>query len=137
MTSKKAVAKDLISGVCATGQRKTIIVVAHAWYGDMIGGSFRLATEIARHFSGAGRRVIYVCCSDRVDRLTESEEEGVEIWRYPPPQTDRLRPSNLRYHTANTRIFNSWGESLKRSSPTATLRRTASCSLHEPWNALG
>ncbi len=45
------------------------LVVDHAWYGDVIGGSFRLASEFAEDLAAAGHWVDYVCCApdDRPD----------------------------------------------------------------------
>ncbi len=66
-----------------------ILVTAHAWYGDMIGGSFRLATEFAEYLATVGYDVVYVCC-DVAPELGLPEKQlvkGVEIRRYAQPRS--------------------------------------------------
>lgn len=79
------------------------VVVAHAWYEDLIGGSFRLASEFAIDLASAGCRVSYVCCapSSNCNVAAEESVHGVRVYRYPPP---RLRTGwgRLRYHVRQT-----------------------------------
>lgn len=106
--------------------KRHILVVAHAWYGDTIGGSFRLASEFAEHLVDAGHRVTYVCCApDRAEReiaeagphiargepccpanahqATNLDESGsVRILRYPASTRRRLGLGRLRYHVRQT-----------------------------------
>ncbi len=65
----------------------TIVVMAHAWYGDMIGGSFRLASEFAEYLAAAGYGVVYVCCDVRAERGQPLRQfvNGVDVRRYPEP----------------------------------------------------
>ncbi len=67
------------------GNAKTIIVVAHAWYGDLIGGSFRLASEFAEYLADCDRPVAYVCCTTDPEPtdVTKEERGKLTIWRYP------------------------------------------------------
>lgn len=77
----------------------TTIVACHHWFDDVIGGSFRLATEFAEHVAASGRHVVYICCGkpDQVDELHRSQERGVDVWRYRPPERGG-RLTKLRYH---------------------------------------
>lgn len=80
------------------------LVACHAWYGDMIGGAFRLATEFAEHLAESGFRVSYVCCStdDGSAAAIPDQHNGVDIYRYSPP-TQRLSGlQKLRYHVSQT-----------------------------------
>jgi glycosyltransferase involved in cell wall biosynthesis len=83
--------------------RRLIVVVAHAWYTDVIGGSFRLATEFATDLANCGHRVFYVCCAPDSSRGLPAQEtiEGVDVRRYPRPQ-HRTRWGRLRHHVAAT-----------------------------------
>jgi glycosyltransferase involved in cell wall biosynthesis len=67
----------------------TIVIAAHAWYGDAVGGSFRLATEFARALANEGWQVAYVCCAqDRAsETMTRRREQGVDVWRYSCPRS--------------------------------------------------
>jgi glycosyltransferase involved in cell wall biosynthesis len=77
----------------------TTVIACHHWFDDVIGGSFRLATEFAEHAAAAGRRVVYVCCGrpDQTEDTLRSRERGVDVWRYSPPRRGG-RLSKLRYH---------------------------------------
>ena len=87
-----------------------IIVACHAWYQDMIGGAFRLASEFAEHLAYRGYRVSYVCCqpegkTDGLNGASElhTVENGVEVHRYVPPPTSMNRLLKLRYHVQQTK----------------------------------
>jgi hypothetical protein len=102
---------------------------AHAWYGDLIGGSFRLATEFAQFLASRGHRVAYVCCAAAEKgsgafcrngpegathkrsltpfplsdgRGRPSCEAGVLVYRYPARRPGSLCPCGL-YHVLQTR----------------------------------
>ncbi len=84
------------------GERRAFLVACHAWYGDVIGGSFRLASEFAEDLAARGHRVHYVCCA-RADASTPEPPaaetvRGVVVHRYapPPPRTSRL--GRFRWH---------------------------------------
>lgn len=90
-----------------------ILVAAHAWYDDLVGGSFRLATEFARHLASRGRRVAYVCCDTRANQGTDQFSvnrglppvslcQGVHVYRYPARPVASLAPP-LWYHVVQTR----------------------------------
>lgn len=81
-----------------------VVVAAHAWYGDVIGGSFRLASEFAEYLAGEGHRVSYVCCGpSRGGRLVERETcQGVHVWRYAALERRVTGLGRLRYHVAQT-----------------------------------
>lgn len=99
------------------------MIAAHAWYGDTIGGSFRLATDVARYLAAQGHQVVYVCCSDGVNRVSRAVEDGVEIHRYPPPHRGRLHPANLAHHVgqadqiARSLVFSSSAVTVNGHSP--------------------
>lgn len=80
-----------------------IVIAAHHWYHDAIGGAFRLATEFAEHLAAEGREVAYVCCEPgaRPPALRESREHGVRIWRYSLPAS-AFSWQRLRGHQAGT-----------------------------------
>ena len=84
-----------------------LIVAAHAWYGDLIGGSFRLATEFAQFLASRGHRVAYVCCAPQKRLLTPfpltyDEEVGVRVYRYPARRPGSVVPP-VFYHVLQTR----------------------------------
>lgn len=81
-----------------------ILVPCHAWYGDVIGGAFRLATEFALHLAQEGYRVSYVCCADKPIPADNQMEDigGVRVHRYQPPEARLSRLQRLRYHVGQT-----------------------------------
>lgn len=82
--------------------RPHILVACHAWYGDMIGGAFRLATEFAQHLAAADYQVSYVCCSNDGSPRSEDSQDGVNIFRYPAPPKGMNGFGKLRYHVRQT-----------------------------------
>jgi len=79
------------------------LVAAHHWFDDVIGGSFRLATEFAEHLASCGHEVAYVCCGkpDQTAPVHRTRERGVSIWRYAPP-TSGGRIRRMRFHIGRT-----------------------------------
>jgi glycosyltransferase involved in cell wall biosynthesis len=80
-----------VEAICRKGSNvhtQTVLVVAHAWNGDLFGGAFRIATELALGLAANGWHVTYLCCNvnDAPDRETL---QGVEIRRY------RTRPGTF------------------------------------------
>lgn len=76
-----------------------ILVACHAWYEDVIGGSFRLASEFAQYLARRGNRVSYVCCAPAGSGNCDPERtaDGVDVYRYPPPEgLGSFR--RMRYH---------------------------------------
>lgn len=112
-------------------QRCKILIASHAWYGDTIGGAFRLASELAVALVKAGHDVHYVCCDTRKDRFDKSSDSmGVVVHRYPPPSQWLPGFLKLRHHLrATMRLV---GE-LQKVNPFDV------ASLHSPlqgWGAL-
>lgn len=83
--------------------RAGVILACHAWYHDQVGGSFKIATELAEYLARSGRRVYYVCGTDDRRPVTPTMEKGVEVWRYPYPQAKSPHPSNVMGHVWATR----------------------------------
>jgi glycosyltransferase involved in cell wall biosynthesis len=83
--------------------RAGVIFACHAWYHDQVGGSFKIATELAEYLVRSGRRVYYVCGTDDRRPVNPTMEKGVEIWRYPYPQAKSPHPSNVMGHVWATR----------------------------------
>lgn len=108
----------------------SILVIAHAWYGDVIGGAFRLASEFAEDLAAAGYDVHYVCCAPAV-RAEYPERErirGVTVHRYPPPRTSAGPLRRLFYHMDQT------GNVVRGISNS---RRVVAVSGHSPLQFLG
>ena len=110
--------------------KDSILVVSHAWYGDMIGGAFRLATEFAEDLAGAGYAVDYICCapSDDSERASIEEQSGVVIHRYPPPSRGVGAVARMRHHVSQSRHL------ARRLRET---RRIRAVSGHSPLQFLG
>jgi glycosyltransferase involved in cell wall biosynthesis len=81
-----------------------ILVAAHAWYGDVIGGSFRLASEFAEFLAEQGHYVTYVCCAPSSDRTIDEREcsRGVHVCRYFPAPHRSSGIGRLRHHVAQS-----------------------------------
>ena len=81
-----------------------ILVACHAWYGDVIGGSFRLASEFAQHLAGQGHRVSYLCCAPQhVPQLPQHEVvDGVNLFRYQPSAKRLPGLGRLNFHLKAT-----------------------------------
>jgi glycosyltransferase involved in cell wall biosynthesis len=80
-----------------------ILIAAHHWFDDVIGGSFRVATEFAEHLASQGMPTSYLCCGSdsQVEPMRTSQERGVRVIRYRPPmQGNRL--TKLRFHIRRT-----------------------------------
>ncbi len=88
-----------------TGQTEHahLLVAAHAWYGDTIGGSFRLASEFAQYAALRGYRVTYVCCNTTGNRPPQEDVDGVTVRRYRPPNGRVTGLGRLRYHVAQVK----------------------------------
>ncbi|MFG0332235.1 MAG: glycosyltransferase family 4 protein, partial [Maioricimonas sp. JB049] len=98
-------ASELISGgtTVLRDPKRHVLVVAHAWYGDVIGGSFRLASELAESLANAGHRVTYVCCSPEAGPAPALETVGnVELRRYPLPARSLTVAGRLWSHVSRT-----------------------------------
>ena len=84
-----------------------ILVVSHAWYGDVTGGAFRLASEFAEHLAEAGHRVSFVCCARSCDASDAAVEtiRGVNVYRYWPERKRRNGLSRMRFHVRQTKAL--------------------------------
>ncbi len=91
----------------ASRPRRTsrILISAHAWYGDLIGGSFRLASEFAEHLAQSGHEVTYVCCAVTGQDSAPKPEfvNGVRLVRYSPPRSSFGGLRRLAAHLASSR----------------------------------
>ncbi|MFO1095499.1 MAG: glycosyltransferase family 4 protein [Planctomycetaceae bacterium] len=108
----------------------SLLVVCHAWYGDVIGGSFRLASEFAEDLAAAGYDLHYVCCApdDPADRPECEQINGVTIDRYPPPAAGAGPMSRMRHHIGRTRAI---------VARICEQHRVAAVSGHSPLQFLG
>ena len=81
-----------------------VLVACHAWYGDMIGGAFRLASEFAEYLAERGHKVSYLCCAADTSTNTPPEKlsEDLTIYRYSPPNPASNGLLKLRYHVSAT-----------------------------------
>ena len=80
----------------------TVVIACHAWFHEQIGGSFKIATDLAEYLAARGHRVCYVCgTSERVPK-NPTVDRGVELWRYPFPPSRSPHPANLVAHVRRT-----------------------------------
>lgn len=112
----------------STGQR--IIVASHAWYDDVVGGAFRLASEFAEHLAEQGHQVSYLCCAKEAGYAGPLREtiRGVDVLRYRPSARPVGGLARLRFHL---------GESRKLASLLNKERPVQFVSGHSPLQALG
>lgn len=85
-------------------RNRHILVVSHAWYEDVIGGAFRLASEFAEYLALTGNRVSFVCCASSSETSVPEREEirGVHVIRYRPDHVRRNGLARLRFHVRQT-----------------------------------
>jgi glycosyltransferase involved in cell wall biosynthesis len=109
--------------------RQHILVAAHHWYHDAIGGSFRLATQFAEYLAAQGHKVSYLCCAPPNSSFVTEVElcNGIDVWRYPYPQKASAL-SKLRYHVS---------ESTRLLSAIASNSPIDSINGHSPLQFLG
>jgi glycosyltransferase involved in cell wall biosynthesis len=107
-----------------------VVVACHAWYGDTIGGSFRLASEFAEHLAEQGHQVSYLCCAkdSGYDGPLREMVRGVDVVRYRPSAKTMGRLSRLRFHLRESRKL---ATMLQKERPVQFL------SGHSPLQALG
>ncbi len=74
-----------------------IVIAAHAWSDDLVGGAFKVATDWARYLVGRGHEVHYLCGGDPAI-ATKRSIDGVQVWCYPYPEPAGVRAlhSHLR-----------------------------------------
>ena len=107
-----------------------VIVACHAWYGDTIGGSFRLASEFAEHLAEQGYRVSYLCCAKEAgyDGPLREPIRGVDVVRYRPSAKPLGGLARLRFHLRESRKL---ATMLNKDCPVQFV------SGHSPLQALG
>lgn len=107
-----------------------VVVACHAWYGDTIGGSFRLASEFAEHLAEQGHRVSYLCCAKEAgyDGPLRENVRGVDVVRYRPSKKPLGGLARLRFHL---------GESRKLATMLNNECPVQFVSGHSPLQALG
>ena len=110
--------------------RTHVVVACHAWYGDVVGGSFRLASELAEHLASRGHLVSYVCCSanSSSDVASLKSINGVQVHRYRPSSKRLTGIGRLKFHITATR---------KAVQEIHTRNRVNVISGHSPLQALG
>lgn len=79
-----------------------MLIACHAWFRDQIGGSQKIATDLAEYLAAQGRRVCYVCGAPGPRPENPTIERGVEVWRYPLPKARSPHPANLLGHVLGT-----------------------------------
>jgi glycosyltransferase involved in cell wall biosynthesis len=107
-----------------------IIVASHAWYGDVVGGAFRLASEFAEYLAEQGHSVSYLCCAKEAvyDGPLRETVRGVEIVRYRPSAKPLGGLARLRFHLRESRKL---ATLLNKESPVQFV------SGHSPLQSLG
>jgi len=107
-----------------------VLIACHAWYEDVTGGSFRLASEFAEFLAGQGHKVTYLCCAKDAnwDGPLRETIRGVEVVRYRPSGKTQGGLGRLRYHLRETRKL---AASVNRASPVRFV------SGHSPLQSLG
>lgn len=80
------------------GVSGAVLIACHAWSYELVGGSFKIATELAQYLAARGRRVLYVCGSREREPVNPTIVDGVELWRYPYPQSPSPHPANVLGH---------------------------------------
>lgn len=86
----------------AQGDRGTILVACHTWFHEHIGGSSKIATDLAEHLAATGYRVCYVCGTREHAFANPTMNRGVELWRYRCPARPSPHPANLLGHVRGT-----------------------------------
>ena len=64
-----------------------VLIACHEWYREEIGGSQKIATELAEYLSARGHRVFYVCGTRQRCSAGPAMARGVELWRYRIPSS--------------------------------------------------
>lgn len=86
-------------------ESRRIIVASHAWYGDVVGGAFRLASEFAEYLAEQGHQVSYLCCAKEAgyDGPLRETVRGVDVVRYRPSARPMGGLARLRFHLFESR----------------------------------
>jgi glycosyltransferase involved in cell wall biosynthesis len=107
-----------------------ILVACHAWYGDTIGGSFRLASEFAEFLAASGCKVSYLCCANSTRWKGPLQEviNGVNVFRYMPPAPTISGFRRMLFHVQQNKRL---ARSIHAEYPVNVLNG------HSPLQALG
>jgi len=107
-----------------------IIVACHAWYGDLMGGSFRLASEFAEYLANLGCRVSFVCSAQTTNQEVQLCEtvRGVNVYRYRLSGRRLSGLGRLLYHVNQTKAL---VKQVANDHPVTAL------SAHSPLQSLG
>ena len=81
-----------------TSVNRSVLLASHAWFHEQIGGSFKIATDLAEYLAASGHRVCYVCGTAERAPVNPTVVGGVELWRYPYPEWASPHPVNLFGH---------------------------------------
>lgn len=87
---------------CERKLKSSLLITAHAWFHEQIGGSLKIATELAEYLASEGHRVVYVCGTEEPRPSNPTIENGVELWRYPFPKARSPHPANGLGHVMGT-----------------------------------
>lgn len=111
-------------------ENSRIVVASNAWYDDVVGGAFRLASEFAEHLAEQGHRVSYLCCAKEAGYAGPLREtiRGVDVVRYRPSAKPLGGLARLRFHLRETRKL---ATMLHKEHPVQFV------SGHSPLQALG
>lgn len=124
--SVQPIISKCLAGSCEDNMPPTVLIVAHAWYDDLYGGAFRVATELARGLVRAGWHVTYVCWN-AANRADQETIDGVEVRRYRLPTSSKATP-RFWQHVVGSRTL------IKQIS---LQKRIVAVSGHSPLQYLG
>lgn len=85
-----------------TKPRQSVLIASHAWYDDLIGGAFRLASEFAEDLASRGHDVAFVSAATDDAQPRRENVRGVDLYRYQPPAATLSRFKKLKAHIAKT-----------------------------------
>jgi len=63
-----------------------ILFASGGWAGEVVGGGYKIATELAVHMASGGHDVHYLAPSPATDVAPVIFRDGVTVWRYPAPR---------------------------------------------------
>lgn len=87
----------------AITEPKHIVITGGAWHHETFGGAYKVATEFAEYLATQGHRVSYIAWSNDCSIAENpSDENGVEIWRYPAPKAKSPSLANACSHVMQT-----------------------------------
>ncbi len=75
-------------------QQSAVLIACQGWFHEQVGGSAKIATDLAVYLAEQGWRVCYVCGTEDRKPVAPTVEQGVELWRYPRPCAPSPHPAN-------------------------------------------